>query len=345
MNKRIFLSGGGTLGSVMPLLSLWEDLQNDYDCYWIGSRKGVERDFIKKRGIKYFAIPSGKYSRYFRIKNLLTPFLAFLGLKFSFWYCIKIRPQLIIVSGSFVSVPLVWAGWILRIPVIVHQEDINIGLAGKLTFPFASFITTAFEVTAEAIKQKKVFWIGNPVRNIFYDADKREADKKWKSDSLPLILFLGGGIGSSSLNKTAVSFAKKNEGKCNIINITGKDKVEKAQSSNYKQMEQVDEDFAGLMLAADIVVSRAGLSTISELSALGKAVILIPLKGVGQIDNARFLKERKAAVLADEEDLEEKLEGLLKDKEKIMELEKNIKNIFPSHPKEKFLKFVRQCLN
>ncbi|PIR67021.1 MAG: hypothetical protein COU51_00775 [Parcubacteria group bacterium CG10_big_fil_rev_8_21_14_0_10_36_14] len=344
MNKKIFLSGGGTLGSVMPLLAIWEKLKDDYNCYWIGSCNGLEKEFVKKRGIAYLGIPSGKIRKYLSIKNLLTPFLVFLGLKSSLWHCVIIRPQLIIVSGSFVSVPLVWAGWILRIPIIVHQEDINIGLAGKLTIPFASFITTAFEITTKKINRKNTLWIGNPVRNIFYTVDRAEAEKKWKTKNLPLILVLGGGLGSLRLNDIMVSFARKQEGICTVINITGKGKADKDNFLNYKQIEQMDNDIAEVIAAADIVVSRAGLSSLSEFVILGKVSILVPLKGVGQNENARFFEERKAALLSNEDNLETTIIELLKDLERQIELEKNIKTIFPPNSQESFLKVIKQTI-
>lgn len=345
MKPKIFLSGGGTLGSVMPLLALWEKLRNDYSCIWIGSRNGLERGFVEKKGVRYFSIPSGKWRKYFSVKNFLTPFFVFAGLGASFWHCLLFRPKIIVVSGSFVSVPLVWAGWILRIPVIVHQEDINVGLAGKLSIPFASAATTAFESTLREIRRKNKSWIGNPARNIFYSVNKEEAKKKWKGSSLPLVLILGGGLGSEKINRAVLNIARNINDRCQIIDITGKNKKTIANIPNYRQIEQLDEEIAEAMAAADVVVSRAGLSTLSELGVLGKAVILIPLRGVGQRDNALYLEKQNAALIVSEENLEtleREIKKLLENKNKRDALGDNIKKIFPPDSAEKLIKIIEK---
>ena len=345
--QKIFLSGGGTLGSVMPLLALWEELQKNYNCFWIGSRNGVEREVIEKRGIRYIVVPSGKMRKYLSLKNFLTPFLVFSGLIFSFLHLLIHRPKLIIVSGSFVSVPLVWAGWILRVPVIVHQEDQKIGLAGKLTIPFATVVTTAFKDTAKTEKHKNIYWVGNPVRNIFYNVDKNKAEKKWKVGDLPLVLVLGGGLGSERINRVCVKITQSINNRCQIINITGKNKATIINIKNYRQIERLDEEIAEVMMAADIVVSRAGLSTLGELSVLGKPAILIPLKGVGQDENALYFANQDAAVVVNEnmlENLEYQICDLLDNRQKRSELSENIKKIFLPNSTQKFLEIIESFL-
>ncbi|MFC1612601.1 glycosyltransferase [Patescibacteria group bacterium] len=346
-NKKIFLSGGGTLGSVMPLLALEENLCKRYDCVWVGSFRGPEKEFVKQRKIKYFGIPSGKMRRYFSLKNILSPIWIWWGLKFSAVYLLIQRPSLIIVSGSFVSVPLVWIGWLLGIPIIIHQEDMQIGLAGKLTIPFASLVTVAFEKTLKDIKNKNKSWIGNPVRKMFYSAKTEEAKKKWKKNNLPLVLVLGGGLGSEKINKAVVEVARQYNKKCQILDITGKDKKVIAKIPNYEQIEKLDDEMAEAMDAADIIVSRAGLSTLSELAVLGKPVILIPLKSVGQDENARHFANKGAAIIVNENRLETlgtKIIELLGNKQKQKELGDNIKKIFPPAPAKKFLELAEKFL-
>lgn len=342
MKKRIFFSGGGTLGSVMPLLALWEELRKDYDCFWVGSLRGIEKEYIKERKIKYLGIPSGKIRKYFSFKNFLAPIFVIAGLKISFLTCLFYRPKLIIVSGSFISVPLVWAGWLLKIPIIVHQEDIRIGLAGKLTFPLARKITSAFEN-----RPKGAIWIGNPIRKIFYNINTKKAKERFKKTSLPLVLVLGGGLGSEKINNELLRIASKINDKCEILDITGKGKKKEVDIKNYKQIETLDEDFADVLAVADIVVSRAGASTLSELSFLGKPVILIPLESVGQKENAMHFVKKDAAIIIEEKDLE-KLEGmilnLLKDKKKQEKLKKNIKKMSPQNPTKNFLEVIQKIL-
>src|SRR3989344_5055739 len=232
----IFLSGGGTMGSVMPLLALWERMRDDFDCIWIVSRRGIEKAYVEGLGIKYKAITSAKFRRYLSPRTLFAPFFVFLGFLESFGYLLRLRPKAVVVSGSFVSVPLVWAGWLLRIPVIAHQEDLNIGLAGKLTIPFALVATTAFEESLRSVKNKNKFWIGNPVRKIFQNPKGVE---KLKSD-LPLVLILGGGLGAQKINEEIIRISLKLGNKARILHLTGKNKTignQVPNSNGYEQKE------------------------------------------------------------------------------------------------------------
>lgn len=329
------------MGSVMPLTALWEILRDDFDCIWIGTKRGIERSYITALGLEYRAIPAGKLRHYFSLKTLFAPFFVLAGLFASLGLILFYRPKKIIVSGSFVSVPLVWAGWLLRVPIIAHQEDLRVGLAGRLTLPFARKITTAFPQ-----KCKKCIHIGNPVRKMFKNPDTA----KWRSVrqlAEPLILVLGGSQGAEKLNQAMAKIAPKLAPKARILHLTGKNKTvgSLASYSSYQQAEGLwNDDLAGAIAAADIVVARAGLATIGELAALGKPAILVPLSGVGQNENARYLENKNAAVISGE-DLEEifgKISALLSDKEKRDELSKNIKKIFPPDAAEKLADIVKK---
>jgi len=337
----IILSGGGTMGSVMPLVALWERIGGDFDCVWIGSRRGIERAYIHGLGIKYRAIPAGKIRRYFHPKTFLAPLFILAGLISSFFKIARLRPKMTVVSGSFVSVPVAWASRLLGVPVLVHQEDLEIGLAGKATIPFASVVTCAFPETLKEIKNKNKFCIGNPVRKIFESPET----KKWKGD-LPLVLVLGGGLGSEKINRAVAELAPKLAGRARVLHLTGKNKTAGDRDSygeNYQQIDFLGEELAGAMAASDVVISRAGLSTLGELSFLGKPAILIPLSGVGQDANAKYFKKRNAAVIMGEDNLaglESTLSELIKNEDKRKELSANIKKIFPPDAAERLIKII-----
>lgn len=326
------------MGSVTPLLALYDILREKYRCFWIGSFNGIEKRLIKSDALTYLAIPSGKLRRYFSFRNIFEPFFIFAGFIFSLVYLIIHRPMATVVSGSFISVPLVWAGWLLRIPIVVHQEDINIGLAARLTVPFATAVTTAFQKTLQGIKNKNKQWIGNPVRNIFFFANGAAARVKWKSSELPLVLVLGGGLGSQKINDAIVGIAHRLADSCQIIHIVGRSKTDLPRTANYRQMEFLGDELAEMMSAADLIVSRAGLSTLSEIAAAGKPSILIPLASVGQTANALYFAERGAAILLKEKNiggLEEKILDILSDKEQRDKIVANVKAIFPPNAAEK----------
>ncbi len=343
------------MGSVMPLVALWERVYGDFSCVWIGSRRGVERAYIEGLGVSYVPIPAGKLRHYLSIKTLLAPFFILAGFFASVGLILAYRPKAIAVSGSFVSIPLVWAGYLAGIPIIAHQEDIKIGLAGRLTLPLATAVTCAFPETLKAIRNKNKICIGNPVRKIF----ENPKTEKWKSDlsldselgtvELPLVLVLGGGLGSQTINRAVAKIVSKLAGKARILHLTGKNKtIGHPTSNSYTQVEGLwGGELAGAMAAADIVVSRAGLSTLGELSVLGKAAILMPLPGVGQDDNAEYFEKHGAALVAPQDDaggLLEKIKMLLQDHEKRKAMEENIKKIFSGDAAEKLENIVKKLL-
>ncbi|MBU4014724.1 glycosyltransferase, partial [Patescibacteria group bacterium] len=167
--KKILLTGGGTGGSVAPLLAI-----SDVGCRmsdvgkfkftWIGTRNGVEKQMVQKENIKFISIASGKFRRYFSIKNFIDLFKIIFAFFQSLAILIKEKPALVMSAGSFVSVPVVWAAWLLRVPVLIHQQDVRHGLANKLMAPFANVITVTFEKSL-ADYGKKAVWTGNPAQN------------------------------------------------------------------------------------------------------------------------------------------------------------------------------------
>lgn len=325
---------------MMPLLAVAEILQKDYECVWIGSFGGIEKKIIQQKKIKYIAIPSGKLRKYFSFANIFEPFFVLAGFLGSFFCLLAYNPRAVIVSGSFISVPLIWASWVLGIRRIVHQEDINIGLAGKLSIPLASAVTCSFPETAEKIRNKTKLFIGNPVRSAF----RKPNIKKWKTN-LPLILVLGGGLGSEKINKMITDIAAAVCKRAQIIHLTGRNKNFSSLNleKNYKQIDFLGDELADVMAASDVIVSRAGLSTISEAAYLGKPMILIPLKGVGQDKNANYLLDRGAAVVVGENyfDLQKEILNLISDKHKMDKLSENIRKIFPPGAAEALAELVK----
>ena len=159
---KILLTGGGTGGSVAPLLAIAESLTMQ-DFLWLGTKSGPERKMVEEAGIKFKAISGGKLRRYFSFKNLGDIFKIKLGFFQSLFIMLKWRPNLVMSAGSFISVPVVYAAWLLRVPALIHQQDVKAGLANKLMAPFSKVITVAFEKSL-ADYGKKAIWIGNPVR-------------------------------------------------------------------------------------------------------------------------------------------------------------------------------------
>lgn len=337
------------MGSVMPLVALWERLGGDFRCVWLGTRGGVERGYIVNLGIEYRPIPAGKLRRYMSVKTLLAPFLIIGGLFAALYQIAVLRPKIAVISGSFVSVPVAWAAWLSTVPLVVHQEDLLIGMAGRATLQFASVATFAFAETLEMAKGKNKILIGNPVRKMFDNVDVAAAEAKWKKSGLPLVLVMGGGLGAQKLNEAVVAILPELSENAQVLHLTGKNKNavvdDGAAVKNYQVFDGLwGADLAEAMKVADIVVSRAGLSAMSELSAMGKATIFVPLAGVGQTENAEYCVKRNAAMASNGEvqDLQEKILELLNDAPARKKMSENIRKIFPSDAAEKMEEVVRE---
>jgi UDP-N-acetylglucosamine--N-acetylmuramyl-(pentapeptide) pyrophosphoryl-undecaprenol N-acetylglucosamine transferase len=200
--QRIVLSGGGTGGSVTPLLAIAESLMEKFperfEFHWVGTATGIERRMTDSYSFTYHAIAAGKLRRYFSGQNFIDIINIIAGFFQSLNILIKLKPSLVISAGGFVTVPLAWAAKLLDIQVLIHQQDIRPGLANKLMAPCATTITTAFEKSLLDYGEK-ARWIGNPIRSAFKNLSPKETESNQ-------ILVLGGGTGSESLYR----FVKNN---------------------------------------------------------------------------------------------------------------------------------------
>ncbi len=296
----IILTGGGTGGSVTPLLALVPDMRRDgYEPHWIGTYSGLEKSLATETGLTYYAINSGKWRRYFSLRNLLDPFLVIIGFIQSLFLLSRLKPKLIMSAGGFVSVPVVWAAYLLRYPVIIHQQDIRPGLANRLMAPCATVITVTFAKSLGDYGNKAV-WTGNPVRPEFENVQKLTTTQNQKN-----ILVIGGGTGSEVINTLIEENLDALTQLDSIIHITGQVIDEKKSwPSYYHPYQFLDASaIAEAMANATLVISRAGLGTITELAYLHKAAIIIPMPGSHQEDNAFYLADQQAALVLSQIDL------------------------------------------
>ncbi len=343
---KILLSGGGTMGSVMPLLALKEDLQKENaDILWIGTRKGPEKQVVEKAGIEFKSIYSGKLRRYFSWNNFIDPFKFLIGFFQSIFIILKFKPDVILSAGSFVSVPVAWAGWVLRKKIIVHQLDLKVGLANKVMAPLATKITVSLDETKQYFSEKKVIVSGNPVRKIIFSGSKESAMKRFDLEpDLPVLLIMGGGTGALAINKLTRQILPDLVEFCQIIHITGKGKQFYFKHPRYHMFEFLYKELADAYAAADVVVSRAGFSALTELAALGKPTILIPLPNPDQINNAQYFIEKESIILLNQDDLVDKsllkqIKGLINNTELQLKL-KNIKEIMPQKANNLYVEII-----
>lgn len=351
MNYRILLSGGGTAGSVTPLIALAEQIRRqrqDVEFRFVGTATGPERELVQAANIPFEVIDSGKLRRYWSWQNFSDLGQLWRG----FGQAKKIirtwRPQVAISAGSFVSVPVIWAAHRSGVATLVHQQDVRPGLANKLMAPAADKITVAFQSSAKAFDHCRTKWIGNPVRPEVLAGNTVKAREIFHlSEKRPVLLVLGGGTGSSAINNLIGEMAKELVQEWSILHVTGPEReYTEWRDENYQRFPFFTWQLPHAMAAADVVVSRAGLGAISELAALSKATIFIPLPDSHQEDNTKVISESAAGIVLDqgvgiESRLTEELERLRLDQPERQRLGNSIHKLYNS---EALLQLVDEVL-
>jgi len=225
---KILLSGGGTLGPVIPLLAIYEIFhRHNPECQfiWVGTKKGPEKEIVEKYNIPYYIIATGKWRRYLSFWNITDLFKSVWSIFQAFVLLIQEKPTLLISAGGFVSVPLHWAAWALGIPTWVHQQDARVGLANKLMTKTATKITTALQETTQFFPIKKTTWLGNPVRDLSVTDKEISRQKFGLSTNCPVIFALGGGTGSSRINKLIIEALPHWPSDWQIIHLVGRERA------------------------------------------------------------------------------------------------------------------------
>lgn len=338
---KILLTGGGTLGSVSPLLATAEQLRKKkHEFLFVGTTTGPERALVEKAGITFTSIVAPRFRRFITWKHLLLPFKMVVSLIQVAWILLRFRPDVIVAAGGYVAVPIIWVGWLLKVPSIIHQQDVEPGLANKITQWFAKKVTVTFETSLTDFDSSKVEWIGNPVRSLVPRTDNIELDPDFVT-----VLIVGGGTGAQAINELVTEAVADD---ANVIHVTGKGRgVNKVEHPRYHRYDFLNEEYAEAIHKADIVVSRAGLSAITELSALAKPSIIIPMPNSHQERNAELLEKNHAALVLHQRDLNDRvfaraITALAEDKEMQQSLATGMHSMMKPHASESLARIVEE---
>jgi UDP-N-acetylglucosamine--N-acetylmuramyl-(pentapeptide) pyrophosphoryl-undecaprenol N-acetylglucosamine transferase len=366
--QSVVFVGGLTGGPVTPLLAVateWCKQDLNIAPTFIDLKKSVASRLVPRAGFKFQTIITGKLRRYWTIKNLLTPFLLLIGLIQSLIILVRLRPIAVVGAGGYVQVPVMYAAWLLKTPRFIHQQDIVPTLANKLVAPIASQITTTFQKSVKDFSQglgfsknyaqyNKVVWTGNP--SIVTSTPKSEAQKIFKLDpDWPTVLVNGGGSGAIGLNQALIHNLQELIKVAQVMHSTGVGKKIKppidlpAVHDRYHQYEYI-EHMDEALIAADIVITRAGIGTITGLSDYGKISIIIPMPNSHQEANAQYLYDHFAAIVLDQMEITpdtfaKVVRKLLFDVKLQKELQKNISAIIPKDATRNVLKVILDFLN
>ena len=311
--KKIILTGGGTAGHVLPNITLMPILRElGFEIHYVGSHDGIERGLVEFHDVPYHGISSGKLRRYFDLKNFTDVFRIIKGVWDSYRVLGRIKPDIIFSKGGFVVVPLIFAAKLRRVKVIIHESDLTPGLANRLVEPIATKVLVSFPETLKYVPKNKSILTGVPVRGDLASASKEEGMRflEFDENGKPLLLVTGGSQGSAAINAFVREVLPKLLEDFRVVHLCGRGNLSGINLDGYKEYEVLNKDLPHVLMAADIVVSRAGANTLFELLVLKKPNLLIPLtlgqsRG-DQIINAQSFKERGFSALLDEKFLSEK---------------------------------------
>lgn len=323
---RILFTGGGTGGHIFPFIAvvrqLKERIQSQSGSQSAGSEffflgpDGFSRDNLEQEGIKVRTILSGKLRRYFSFRTIIDLAKIPLGIVQCLIYLFFIMPDVIFSKGGYGSVPVVLVGWLYRIPILIHESDTIPGLANRLAAKLAKKVAFSFDGSEKYFASAKSFLSGIPLRFGDFQMDKESAKRVFNiSSQRPIIFIIGGSQGAQKINEITLAvlpdLLKKYEvihqcGTANhqaIMEILGQGQL----PANYHLEPFLDE---GQMKAAynlaDLVVSRAGATSIFEIAAFGRPGILIPLPDSAadhQKENAFAYARTGAAVILEQANL------------------------------------------
>ncbi len=299
--KRIVLTGGGTAGHVSPNQALIPLLlEQGWEVHYIGTKAGIERTLIEQmEGVTYHAVSSGKLRRYFDLKNFTDPFRVIKGAFQSFTIIRRLKPSIAFSKGGFVSVPVVVGAWLCRVPVVMHESDITPGLANKLCKPFAKSVCTTFPECAKLLGEKGVL-TGTPLRAAIFSGTREKGLSLAGFDGKkPVLMMIGGSLGAQTVNAALRQALPELTKKFDVLHVCGKGNRDETLDATpgYRQFEYLSAELPDAFACADVVLSRAGSNSLSELMALKKPMLLIPYhSGRGdQVLNANSLKARGLA--------------------------------------------------
>ncbi len=339
---KVILTGGGTAGHVWPLISVWQELKSysykyKFDFLFVGSKNGPEKKLIQTQGIKYAGINSGKLRRYFSFENFIDPFKVIGGFFASIKIISSFKPDVIFAKGGYVTLPLVLAAKMCKIPIIIHESDIVMGLANSIEAKLANKVCVGWPAQFyNNIPINKIVYTGNPIRKEF----SKFLLTSYTLSHKPVILITGGSQGAHFINEIISKIINELVKKYHLIHVCGQKDYEwlkKYENDNYKLYNFTDK-MPELMAKSDLIISRSGANTLAEISSLAKPSILIPLPSAAnnhQVKNAEIYAKKNAAIVLQQNSLNPNnlldiINNLMSDKKLLEAMSAQTKSLF--HP-------------
>lgn len=353
---KVIIAAGGTGGHVNPALAVAnkiKELNSDADIMFIGTKDKIEARVVPAAGYKFKTINISGFQRKLTFKNIIrnikTIFRIFTSSSQARKIIKEFNPDVVVGFGGYVSGPVLREAVKLNIPTAIHEQNAFPGITNKALAKKVDKVMLTSENAKKYLEPKnEVIVTGLPVREEMLNVDKDIARMELGIDvSKPLVLSMGGSLGARAINDAMCELISKKskDNDCTFLHAMGQyglwvpDKLKELGVDADKQenviLKEYINDMERCMPAADVVICRAGASSVCEIEALGKASILIPSPNVAenhQFHNAMVLVENDAAILIEEKDLTgdkllEELNRLLKHKDLIPKFQNNAQNL------------------
>ncbi len=349
MSKKIIISGGGTGGHIFPAISIANALKRidkNIEILFVGAKSKMEMEKVPAAGYNIIGLPINGFQRRITFKNITFFFKLLISILKSRKIIKSFKPDAVVGVGGYASGPLLYIASKKGIPALIQEQNSYAGITNKLLSKRVNKICVAYQNMERFFPKEKIIFTGNPIRKDLFDIKnkKTDASKYFKlNDKSKIILVIGGSLGARTINQSICNDIDKFiRSDVQLIWQTGKTFFEKAKMEllryNYKNKTIKVYDFITRMdyayAVADIIISRAGAGTISELCLVKKPVILIPSPNVAedhQTKNAMALVNKNAAILIKDNQAREVLVdqalNLINDTEKMQNLSENISKL------------------
>jgi UDP-N-acetylglucosamine--N-acetylmuramyl-(pentapeptide) pyrophosphoryl-undecaprenol N-acetylglucosamine transferase len=363
-NPKFIISGGGTGGHIYPALAIANELKTQFpnaEFLFVGASDKMEMQKVPQAGYPIEGLWIAGIQRKLTLQNALFPIKLLSSLVKSFFIIRKFKPNVVIGTGGFASGAVLKVASMLNIPTVIQEQNSFPGITNKLLAKNANRICVAYENLERFFPKDKMIITGNPVRQdlLNVESKKQEAISYFDLNSnKKTLLVLGGSLGARRINQLIekeLKFLLAQD--IQIIWQCGKlyyDEYKKFQTDNSKLItvvafiDRMDLVYA----AADVVISRSGASSVSELCIVGKPTIFIPSPNVSedhQTKNAKAIVDKGGAILIKESDLESEFkivfEALLKDKGKLESLTENIKKLALPYATKDIVKEIKKLIS
>lgn len=321
---KIVFTGGGTLGHILPSVSVVRELRRAYPnpslkIYYLSPKHEYGEVLLAEEKVQIKRIISGKIRRYFDWQNILDIFKIPLGVFQALWHLFFLAPDLVFSSSGYGAFPVSLAAFLLRIPLILQESDIMPGLCSKISSRFAFQVFTSFVETKYFPKEKTIF-LGNPVRReLFENGSKQKAKELFSLQAdKPLLLILGGSQGSKSINNLMLEILPELLKNFEILHQTGPNNIKQVATEGLAFLNEKtkpyyhvlpflnEEQQKHALFAADLIISRAGSGALFEIAAAKKPSILVPLPNSAQdhqVKNGYVFAEAGACEVIEEQNL------------------------------------------